>query len=394
MTRKFLHFDLDAFFCSVEELSNPGLCGKAFAVGAPPEKRGVVASCSYPARKLGIHSAMPMHQAVRMCPSLIIVSPKHHLYEEKSHQVMAILRTCTPLIEQVSIDEAFLDLSDLPESLDVLAQNIHDRVLNELMLPNSIGGATNKLVAKIANDYGKAQKKSALPPNAITIIAAGEEAAFLAPLPVIALWGVGKKTAEKLHHKGVETIGQLAEIPEKTLQTWFGKMGGSMAQSAKGVDRSEIVCEHSIKSISNETTFEKNVTDPAILQKTLQTLSESVGKRLREAHMAGMTVCIKIRWADFTTISRQITTHTPIQQDKQIFELAHQLLIANWQAGQPIRLIGVGISGLCPPVIQLDLWDKTDEKQSHLQSALDALRDRYGRQIIQTANKIKKKPDL
>ncbi|GIK37886.1 MAG: DNA polymerase IV [Chloroflexota bacterium] len=281
MPRKILHLDLDAFFCAVEEQRDPGLRGKAFAVGGRPDQRGVVASCSYATRRFGIHSAMPMSRAVKLCPQLIIVSSHFDLYRVASQQVMARLHLLTPLVEQLSIDEAFLDVSDLPEPAAVLARRLQGMINTELHLPCSLGVATNKLVAKIANDAGKSAARSGQPPNALQVVPPGQEAAFLAPLPVESLWGVGPKTAERLHGLGLRTIGDLARWPEADLVRRFGQPGHDLARHAKGLDERPVVTEHEAKSISQEITFVKDVTDDPILRETLRQQSEQVGYHLR-----------------------------------------------------------------------------------------------------------------
>jgi nucleotidyltransferase/DNA polymerase involved in DNA repair len=211
--RKILHLDLDAFFCAVEEQRDPTLRGKAFAVGGRPDARGVVASCSYPARKFGVRSAMPMIQAKRLCPELIIVSWNHGDYRAVSKKVMALLHDLTPLVEPLSIDEAFLDVSDIPGDPEAIARRVQSGIRADLDLPSSLGVATNKLVAKIANNIGKSSAKTESYPNAITVVAPGQEAAFLAPLPTRELWGVGPKTAERLTRLGLKTIGDIAQYP-------------------------------------------------------------------------------------------------------------------------------------------------------------------------------------
>jgi len=217
MTRKILHLDLDAFFCSVEELHDPSLQGTPFAVGGRPDQRGVVASCSYAARRFGVHSAMPMAQAVKVCPALIIVPHHRRVYREISQQVMAYLHTVTPLVEQLSVDEAFLDVTALPRPTEALANQMQQTINTRFQLPCSLGVATNKLVAKIANNIGKAKASGDQPPNAIQVVPPGEEAAFLAPLPVRELWGVGPKTAERLAQISIQTIGDLAACSELVL---------------------------------------------------------------------------------------------------------------------------------------------------------------------------------
>jgi DNA polymerase-4 len=389
MTRKILHFDLDAFFCAVEERHNPSLKGKPFAVGGQADQRGVVASCSYAARAYGVHSAMPMSRALRLYPDLIVVSSHHGNYSEVSRQVMALMEI-TPFIEQISIDEAFMDVTGIQEPLHDIARSLQERVNRELDLPISFGGASNKLVAKIANDWGKAHKKGIIPPNTITIIPPGEEAKFLAPLPVQSLWGVGPKTAEKLAEIGVATIGALADTPPDTLQMLFGRFGPELAERAKGIDDRPISLEHEVKSISNEITFTRDLTDETELKLAFRRLADQVGRRLRKASLAGTTIQVKLRWADFTTITRQTTLPSPTNLDQQIYDTAVHLFIENWTRGRPVRLIGVGVSRLGPPARQLGLWDDKPQKEANLLNAVDELRERYGRDIIQRANRVRK----
>lgn len=392
MARKILHLDLDAFFCAVEELKHPELKGKPFAVGGDAEQRGVVASCSYAARMYGVHSAMPMSHALRLCPDLIVISSNHGNYSEVSKKVMTLI-DISPFIEKISIDEAFIDVSDMPKSLVDIAEDLQQRVNSKLHLPISIGGATNKLVAKIANDWGKTQKKSPKPPNAITIIPPGEEAQFLAPLPVQSLWGVGPKTAEKLSEIGITTIGALANTPEHTLSLLFGQYGPDLCQRAKGIDDRPVQSEHDVKSISNEVTFPKDLSDEAQLLQTFRGLCEQVGRRLRKASLAGTTIQIKLRWQDFSTITRQKTLLSATNLDQEIYEAAVNLFKENWKRGRPVRLIGVGVSGLGPPVHQLGLWDDEHQKEADLLDALDQLKERFGRDVIKRAHHLHRRQD-
>lgn len=396
--RTILHLDLDAFFCAVEEQRNPALKGKSFAVGARPQERGVVASCSYPARRKGVHSAMPMARAIYLCPDLIIIPARHGLYGDISEQVMQLIGNLTPLVEQVSIDEAFLDISDLTELPKTTAIKLQDRINQELGLPCSIGIASNKLVAKIANDVGKAAGKATndgSPPNAITIVPYAHEAEFLAPLPVESLWGVGPKTAARLAEIGVLTIGDLAGFPEADLRRLFGKTGYDLARHARGIDDNQIVTRHEIKSISQETTFSQDIHDEKLLKQTLLNLSEQVGQRLRQDRLIGSTVRLKIRWPDFTTFTRQSTFAVPVEQDKQIYQAALALLEKIWKPGQSVRLVGVGVSGLGPPVRQLSLWEiETDpitaagsSREQRLQNAIDEIRSRFGKGMLQRGSK-------
>ncbi len=381
MPRKILHLDLDAFFCAVEELHNPSLQGKPFAVGGQADQRGVVASCSYPARLFGVRSAMPMSRAKRLCPDLIVVSSRHESYSKISEKFMALI-DISPMIEKISIDEAFIDVTGSPDTLHKIAQELQSRVNTELNLPVSIGGATNKLVAKIANDWGKSRKAGSTPPNTITIIPPGDEASFLSPLPVQSLWGVGPKTAQKLSKIGITTIGALARTPVQSLEILLGSMAPELNQRAMGIDNRKIETEHDIKSVSNEITFFKDLTDETLLLQHLRHLSEKVGFRLRKAALAGMTVQIKLRWADFSTITRQKTLPSATNIDLEIYATAADLFKHNWPRGKPVRLIGVGVSSLTRPVHQYHLWDDNHHKKMKLSAAMDELHERYGKESI------------
>jgi len=380
--RKILHLDLDAFFCAVEELDNPQLRGKPFAVGGKPDQRGVVASCSYAARLYGVRSAMPMSKALRLCPHLIVVPARHGVYSRHSASVMERLHRLTPLVEQLSIDEAFLDVTDAQEDAEVIAHKLQSEINDELHLPVSIGVASNKLVAKIANDVGKSVSKGNQPPNAITVVPPGAEREFLAPLPVIALWGIGPKTAERLKALNVNTIGELAARPAAELERLFGKVGIEMHEHALGIDNRPIVTVHPVKSISQETTFSRDVANSERLIETLQHLAQAVGRRLREQHLAGSTVKVKIRWQDFTTITRQVTLENPTDQDDEIFNAAYRLFMGEWSSGKPVRLLGVGVSKLGAPIRQLSLWDDAAARRAQLQAAIASLRQRFGEDII------------
>lgn len=395
MIRKILHFDLDAFFCAVEEQRNPALRGKPFAVGGQPNERGVVASCSYPARRFGVRSAMPMAQAVRRCPGLLIVPANHSAYGAVSRKVMAHLHVLTPLLEQISIDEAFLDVSALLEPAEQIARRLQTEIRDGLGLPCSLGVASNKLVAKIANNVGKAQGKlnsgGAAPPNAIMVVPPGEEAAFLDPLPCDELWGVGPKTADRLRELGMHTIGDIARWPATDLARRFGKHGEALSQHARGIDQRAVETEHEAKSISQETTFSQDVRDKVALLQTLQELSQGVSRALKRQKLAGVTVKLKIRWSDFTTPTRQTTLAHPVDEGAQIYETALSLFERIWTPNQPVRLLGVGVSGFEQQARQLTLWEVADEmesearkgeKEQRLEAALEQLRSRFGENIV------------
>ena len=383
MPRTILHLDLDAFFCAVEELHDPTLRGKAFAVGGRPEGRGVVASCSYAARKFGVHSAMPMSRALRICPGLLVVSHHFGNYGEMSEKVMERLHDLSPLVQQISIDEAFVDISDLHEPPELIAHRLQKRVNDELGLPCSVGVATNKLVAKIATEVGKKTAKKESPPNAVTVVPPGKESAFLDLLEASMLWGVGPKTSAKLAEIGIKTIGDIAHHPAEDLARRFGENGRDLARRAHGVDESPVSSGHEVKSISQETTFARDVRDDKLLADTIRKLSAQVGHRLRQAGIAGATVKLKLRWPDFTTLTRQITRTQPTDQDEEIYHLALDLMGKVRPKGKPVRLIGVGVSGLGAPLRQLGLWDTGSEKSRRLQEALDTVRARFGDKAIQ-----------
>lgn len=389
-TRKILHLDLDAFFCAVEELRDPSLRGKAFAVGGLPEHRGVVSSCSYAARQYGVHSAQPMGQAMRLCPNLLIIAPHYNAYREMSEKVMAILRQRTAMIEQISIDEAFLDLTDLPQPGLAIAQELQREIREQLGLPCSLGVAANKLLAKIATDTGKAKHRGPTPPCAVEVVPPGQEAAYLAPLPARALWGVGPKTAAKLAEMGIHTIGEIASLPEALLARHFGQNGHEMSQHARGLDDRPVVSERAARSISQEVTFERDVSSPAVLLDTLRTLSEAVARSVREKKLCAGTIRLKIRWPDFTTLSRQVSFDQPVDQDSVFYEAAVSLFRSVWSEGRSVRLIGVAATRLTAQARQLSLWDTPDQKERRLLDALDDLRDRYGKDVVRSGRAIRR----
>jgi DNA polymerase-4 len=349
--RAIVHLDLDAFFAAVEVLENPALAGKPVVVGGRPEERGVVASASYPARAFGVRSAMPMSRALALCPEAIVLPARHHMYRDYSHRVMDILHQATPLVEQASIDEAYLDLtgqvSAWDEAVD-LARGLQRQVREEVGLSSSLGVATNKPVAKVASDQNK--------PAGLTVVRPGEEASFLAPLPVQVLRGVGPVTAQKLADMGIATVGELAQVPEQVLQTRFGSQATAMARQARGIDEAPLVTEYETKSLSQETTFRRDLIGADALEQELRRLSQDVGLRLQKAGLAAGTVAIKLRYADFTTLTRQMALDVPTDDGHVIYQAALTLLRRTWQRGRPVRLLGVAGRHLSPPVGQLSLW--------------------------------------
>jgi DNA polymerase-4 len=332
---------------------------------------------------------MPTSRALRLCPDLIIISGEHGHYSEYSRKVMDILGRYSGVIEQVSIDEAFVDVSDLPQSGVEIARGIQNAIRQELNLPCSIGIASNKLVAKIATDAGKAGHRGITPPCAILEVPSGGEADFLAPLKVEALWGVGPKTAERLNNLGIRTIGDLAREPEENLTRLFGKYGRDLARHARGISNSLIEPEHDIKSISQETTFDRDIADGERLRQVLRDQAEKVAFRLRSKNMTALTIRIKVRWPDFTTLSRQFTLPQPTNQDTVIARGAVDLFESLWDGKRKVRLIGVGVSGLKSEVWQPSLWDNPDDKERRLLAAMDELKGRFGRKIVQRGSSIR-----
>lgn len=380
--RVILHLDLDAFFCAVEEIKDPGLRGKAFAVGGSPSGRGVVTSCSYPARKMGVRSAMPAAKALQLCPQLILVSRNHRDYGHYSRLVMDRLRSFTDQVEQISIDEAFLDITNLGPSPREFGLTLQGTILNEIELPNSVGIASNKLVAKIATDVGKMAASGEGPPNALTVVPPGEESAFLAPLPVEMLWGVGPKTKQRLAVFNIETIGDLAAYPEIELLKKFGKHGYELSCRSRGIDPRGIVTERGVKSVSNEVTFPKDLVRKSALLEHLDQLSRQVSRRLQKKSLRGKTVQIKLRWSDFTTLTRQTTLPQAVNDYETIFMTAGTLLDQVWEEDRQVRLIGVGVHNLDTHAHQLGLWDSDVQKDLKLQETMRKLREKYGENVI------------
>jgi DNA polymerase-4 len=380
MNRTILHVDLDAFYCSVEALLNPDLKGKAFVVGGSPEGRGVVASASYEARKYGIRSAMPTAQALRRCPHLLILPGRHGVYGEHSERVMGLLRDAAPVVEQLSIDEAFLDVSGDPDSGEQIAARLKWTIRERFKLPTSWGVASNKLVAKIATEVGK--------PDGLVVVPHGEEAQFMAPLPVEMLWGVGPVTKERLTSVGIESIGDLASLSDRRIVALLGDHGLDLATRARGEDDRPVVEERDPKSISAERTFPKDISEGDALRRVLLRLSERVGYRVRKEHFAASTVRLKLRWPDFTTITRQQRLAQPTDRDGEIYAAAVELFNQAWRQGRPVRLLGVGVSELGPPLRQLSFFDQDWKKEQRLYDAIDRLRGRYGRDVIRRAGSV------
>ncbi len=349
---------MDAFFASVEQRDRPELRGKPVLVGGSPQGRGVVAAASYESRIFGCRSAMPMRTAVRLCPQAEVVRPRFSRYREVSAQIMSIFRDVSPLVEPLSVDEAFIDIShrvDEGATPAELAQWIRERVRRDTELTVSCGVATSKSVAKIASDQNK--------PDGLTVVAPGEEAAFLAPLPISDLWGVGPKTADRLRGAGIQTIGDLAQRPLPWLIDRFGSRGEVFWQLARGIDEREISRERETKSISSETTFAEDVGDVSRLRNVVKEQSSGVARRMLEHGYRARTVQIKLRLSDFTTFTRQRTLSTPTNDAATIERTALVLLDEQTSPLRRFRLVGVGVSGLEQQQLaaQLSMFDQAGQ---------------------------------
>ena len=390
--RHIIHADMDAFFASVEQRDRPELRGKPVLVGGSPKGRGVVAAASYESRVFGCRSAMPMRTAVRLCPHAEIVKPRFSRYREVSSQIMSIFRDVSPLVEPLSMDEAFIDVSHrIREGARPaeLAQWIRGRVKRETDLTVSCGVATSKSVAKIASDQDK--------PDGLTVVAPGQEAAFLAPLSISDLWGVGPKTADRLRGAGIETIGELAERPLPWLIDRFGSRGEWFWQLARGLDDRSVSVERETKSISSEMTFAEDVGSETRLASVISEQSANVAQRLKEHGFRARTVQIKLRLSDFTTFTRQKTLIRPTSDSATIEQTALALLREQLSPVRKFRLVGVGVSGLeqRPLAAQLSLFDQSGEpsveppqstarreRQRAVDEAVKELNEKYGGDIV------------
>ena len=337
--RHIIHADLDAFYAAVEQLDNPDLVGKPVLVGGRPENRGVVATASYEARQFGVHSAMPMRTAVHRCPQGIIVSPRFTRYREKSGEVMAIFRDLTSIVEPLSLDEAYLDITDVVNGGSkplAVALDLKRRIFEETGLIVSVGVGTCKTVAKIGSDLDK--------PDGLVVVQPGEEAKFLAPLAVGKLWGIGPKTAGRLKHEDIETIGQLAEQPLEWFARMFGKRAMNVRDKAMGKDDEALHTGSATKSISSETTFAADVGDETELRDAVEQKAVGVAHQLDRKGLKGRTVKLKLRLADFTTFTRQFTLPYHTNDEEPIKAAAWALLAAELEPGRAFRLLGVGMA--------------------------------------------------
>lgn len=387
-SRRIIHLDMDAFYASIEILDNPALRGKAVVVGGN-SNRGVVCAASYEARKFGVHSALPLHMARKLCPHGVFLPVRMPRYQEISGQIMEIFQRFTPLVEPLSLDEAFLDVTAsqrLMGTAEEIAVQIRALVKENLGLTVSAGVGSSKLVAKIASDCNK--------PDGLTIVPPGQEKAFLAPLPIGRLWGVGRTTKEALALIGVKTIGDLNRIPTRILTAKFGKGGLMMQESAQGIDLRPVEPRQEAKSIGNEETFAEDVRDRKRIEQELLALCIKVGKRARSHGLTGRTVTIKVKYRDFVQVTRSLTLPEPVADDRSLYQTGCLLLKKTEITLRPIRLLGITLSNLAPAgsVGQMTLFgdSQSKEKDCRLYKAIDAISDRYGCGSIVPATLVEK----
>jgi DNA polymerase-4 len=380
VARRILHCDLDAFFVAVEQARRPELRGKPVIVGGDPGGRGVVATASYEARVFGVYSGMPLRTAYRLAPEAIFLRGNYAEYAGASKIFHTILDDYTPLVESGGLDEAYLDITGcegIVGDAQAAAASIRSRVRAETELAVSVGIGTSKLIAKVASDKAK--------PDGVLEVLPGTEAAFLAPMPLRALPLLGQSSEKRLHQLGITTLGQLAAMPASALEGIFGPHGAVLGRRARGIDNSPVSGGEAQKSISREGTFSSDVARPAELRAVLRGFSESVGAQLRSQDRRARTVSLKLRFDDFTTISRSLTLKRPANSNETIFAAANQLLEgARAVDSRPIRLIGVGASNLVAADVQLALVPSRDERLESLSRTFDRVRTKYGRKSLQT----------
>ncbi|MBC8218219.1 MAG: DNA polymerase IV [Planctomycetes bacterium] len=378
--RQIVHVDMDAFYASVEEFDNPGLVGKAVIVGGDPKQRGVVSAASYEARKFGVHSAMPMSQAVRLCPDAIVLPVRMKRYVELSKQIHAIFQKFTPQIEPISLDEAFLDVTGslrLFGCVEEIGKEIKKQIKEQLGLVASVGIAANKFLAKLASDLDK--------PDGFVVITEQDKQRVLDPLGVSRIWGVGPVTQKALKSIGIDTIKQLREAPTEILQGIFGDQMAHVLRLAHGADDREVESGREAKSISSEQTFATDITDKDILLDVLLSQVEDVAQRLRLNDLEAKTITLKLRYDDFRTITRSNTFDHPTNVTKTLWRGAREVFL-KWHKKSPgaLRLLGFGASGLQKTDAgQRQLFpEPEDEKQKRLDKAFDRIRGKFGRDIL------------
>lgn len=385
--RRIMHVDLDAFFVSVEQVDHPELKGKPVVVGGRQDTRGVVAAASYEARAFGVHSAMPLRTAARLCPHCIFVEGNFARYSETSRKFMTVLAEFTPFIEPMGLDEAYLDVTgfeSLHGTIRKMGCAIKKRVKSEIGINVSIGIANSKVVAKIASDASK--------PDGLIEVAPGGEAAFLSSLPIRRMPGIGEKTEPVFKRLRIDTIGKLALMPAEGLKKLLGNHGEHLRNMSLGIDDSPVHAREEAKSMSRETTFGENVHDRSVLEATLRYLSERVGAGLRQNGRFARCVTLKLRYADFMTITRNCTLQQVTDTDGVIFDTGLKLLrTALLNEKKAVRLIGIAVAGFLESGQQLSLLDDTNLRLGKLDKAVDRIREKYGFGAIQTGRTMKLK---
>ena len=384
MSRRILHLDMDAFFAAVEQLDFPQYRGKPVIVGADPKGgagRGVVATASYEARKYGVHSALPISLAYQRCPHAVYLRGRYERYSEISRQLIATLNEFTPVIEKISIDEAFLDITKslaLFGSAEKIGYQIKKRIYDDLGLVASIGIAPNKFLAKVASDLEK--------PDGFVVVKEGEEKEFLKSLPISRLWGVGKKTEAALKQMDIETIGQIAHMPEQDLSRRFGKWGSALWRLANGIDHRSVKPWETKKSISQETTFDEDTDDEEVIHKTLLGLAESLSRLMRKSNLKGRTVTLKIRLEDFSTFTRSKTLSDFVDSTQILKGVAIGLYKKFNQKNMKVRLLAIGVSQLnSVSGEQLGLFEQEAPLDAKMTKLLDSLQDKYGEGAVKRA---------
>lgn len=374
--REILHVDMDAFFVSVEEVRDPSLVGKPVIVGGDPDGRGVVAAASYAARRYGIHSAMPLAKARRLCPHAIFLRGSHGVYGDFSRRVFKVLEKYSPLVEKMSLDEAYVDLTGcqkLHGPVLETAERIRNEIKKEVGINASIGIASNKLLAKVASAFVK--------PRGILWIAPGKEKKFLEPLPVGRIPGVGPKSFERFKRMGVKTVGDLVALPKELLEEVYGKSGNWLYLKSRGICTSPVSGhEEDSRSISRETTLETDSQDARFLESTLSYLVEKAATQLRASDLFVRTVTLKLRTADFKTVTRSHTLKEPTSEDHVIFNIAVNLFRKRFTRKTPVRLVGISLSSLTrESSVQTDLFEQTShEQRDNLYQGIDRIRSKYG----------------
>jgi len=379
-----IHIDMDCFFAAVEVKDNPELAGKPIIVGALPGSRGVVSACSYEAREFGVHSAMPISSAVRKCPDGIFLKPRGDRYIEESEKIMAIFSHYTPLVEPLSLDEAFLDVSGSHRLFGTsveIGREIKRRIKDETGLIASVGIAPTKFVAKIASDIGK--------PDGFVVVNENEVFEFLMPLDVRKIWGVGKVTWKKLEKHGLKTVGDIAEFPVKQLERMLGKSGRHLHNLSHGIDSRTVNPVTERKQVSNEYTFRIDTDDMWEVERVLLALSDKVAGRLLSKGKKGKTVTLKLRDETFKTITRSHTLDRPIMSGEEIYEEARNLLQSEDLTGLKIRLIGVSVSGF-ESGDQTSLFEDVSQQKNKVEEVIADIRGRFGKGSITRASLIKK----